>query len=157
MSFEFYIREATSSEDIIIAKQFYQMWLDIGIEEDNIQDDWQFITLDFIKLARENLYYKGFFAEVDGVIVGSVSCQLMFGLYPNVLKKKARKDGYIWGVYVEKSYRRKGIAKQLMDTAVGYLKTIDCSRAVLNASPEGKSVYERMGFVVSNGMHLNLL
>ncbi|MEM7554340.1 MAG: GNAT family N-acetyltransferase [Cyanobacteria bacterium P01_A01_bin.84] len=157
MSFEFSIREATFAEDAIIARHFYQMWLDVGIEENNIQENWESITLEFIKSARQNLYYKGFLAEIDGVIVGSTSCQLFSGLYPNILNEKARKYGYIWGVYVEKSYRRNGIAKQLTNTAVEYLKTIGCKRAVLNASPAGKPVYESMGFISSNAMHLDLL
>ncbi|WP_366829610.1 hypothetical protein [Nostoc sp. NMS2] len=30
------IREATSKEDLLIAKYSYQMWLDIGVDEKNI-------------------------------------------------------------------------------------------------------------------------
>ncbi|KST67233.1 GNAT family N-acetyltransferase [Mastigocoleus testarum] len=150
------IRETTVREDFLIAKHFYEMWLDVGVPEDLIHSDWEDNTLTFIEQARQNLFYQGFVALVDGVIVGSASCQLFAGLYPNALKPEYRKYGYIWGVYVEKPYRRQGIARKLTRKTIEYLQEIGCTRAVLNASPEGKPVYEGLGFINSNAMHLDL-
>ncbi|GAA6621116.1 GNAT family N-acetyltransferase [Scytonema sp. NUACC26] len=160
------IKEATASEDFLIAEHFYKMWLDIGFPDDAIAlsasrtrliaPDWLNITLQFVEKARRELFYKAFVAEVEGAVVGSASCQLHSGLYPNIIKQEYRKYGYIWGVYVEPSYRRQGIAKQLTSKAVTYLKEIGCTRVVLNASPLGKPVYESLGFSSSNGMQLDL-
>ena len=154
---QFSIREANLQEDSLIAKHFYQMWLDVGVPEDLIDPDWEDVIINFIKQARQNLFYQGFVALVDGVVVGSASCQLFAGLYPHALKAEYRKYGYIWGVYVEKPYRRKGIAKKLTKRTIEYLQGIGCTRAVLNASPEGKPVYESLGFISSNAMHLDLI
>ena len=151
------IREATTQEDLLIAQHFYQMWRDIGVPEDAINPDWCNTTLEFIEQARRNLFYKGFLAEVDDVIIGSASCQIFTGLYSNVLKPEYRKTGYIWGVYVEPSYRRQGIAKLLTSIAVEYLKAIACTQVVLNASPAGKPVYSNLGFSEGNQMVLNLI
>ncbi|MBW4642309.1 MAG: GNAT family N-acetyltransferase [Goleter apudmare HA4340-LM2] len=151
------IREATTEEDSLIAKQFYQMWLDIGVEEGNIHLEWQYVTLQFIKEARQGLSYQAFVAEVDYQVVGSASCQLFAGLYPDVFKDEYRKFGYIWGVYVEQSYRRQGVAKQLTNKAIAYLKAISCTRVVLNASPSGKPVYSSLGFSEGNAMQLDLI
>ncbi|BAZ42852.1 putative acetyltransferase [Calothrix sp. NIES-4101] len=150
------IQEAKSEQDILIAEHFYKMWLDIGIPQDAIEDDYQVIIIQFIENARQKLCYKSFLAEIDGVIVGSISCQLYAGLYPSVIKSKYRQSGYIWGVYVEPEYRKQGIANNLTNTAIEYLKTIGCTRVILNASPAGKSVYQSLGFVESNAMHLDL-
>jgi ribosomal protein S18 acetylase RimI-like enzyme len=150
------IKEAKSDEDILIAEHFYKMWLDVGIPESEIEDNWQEIILKFIEDARQFLSYKSFFAEIDSVIVGSSSCQLYAGLYPNIIKSNYRQFGYIWGVYVEQKYRKQGIANKLTNTVVEYLKSIGCTRVVLNASPAGKSVYQSLGFVESNAMHLDL-
>ncbi|NDJ20519.1 GNAT family N-acetyltransferase [Nostoc sp. B(2019)] len=151
------IREATTKEDSLIAEHFYQLWLDIGVHESNICLEWLEITLKFIAEARQDLFYKAFVAEVDNVVVGSVSCQLFTGLYPNVFKDEYRKFGYIWGVYVEQSQRRQGIAKHLTNKAIEYLKVIGCTRVVLNASPSGKPVYSSLGFSESNAMQLDLI
>jgi GNAT superfamily N-acetyltransferase len=150
------IKEATVSEDFLIAKHFYKMWLDIGYPDDAIAPNWLDITLEFVEKARRELSYKAFVAEIEGTLVGSVSCQLHSGLHPNIIKQQYRKYGYVWGVYVEPSYRKRGIAKQLTSKTVTYLKEIGCTRVVLNASPLGKPVYESLGFSGSNAMHLDL-
>lgn len=151
------IREATPQEDTVIAKHFYQMWQDIGVPEQAIESDWLNITLLFIEQVRRDFSYKAFVAEVDSVVVGSVSCQIYAGLYPNIISPQHRPYGYIWGVYVEPSHRQQGIAKQLTSQAIAYLKTIGCTRAILNASPSGKPVYERLGFLNGNAMYLDLV
>ncbi|ARV63136.1 GNAT family N-acetyltransferase [Nostocales cyanobacterium HT-58-2] len=150
------IREATPQEDSLIAEHFYQMWRDIGAFDDDINPNWLEITLQFIEQARRDLFYKAFVAEIDSVVVGSASCQLYVGLYPDVLMPQYRKYGYIWGVYVEPSYRRQGIAKQLTSMAVNHLKAVGCTRVHLNASPLGKPVYESLGFSSGNAMQLDL-
>jgi ribosomal protein S18 acetylase RimI-like enzyme len=151
-----FIRKVNLGEETLIAEHFYKMWIDVGVPEGAIELNWQEIIFQFIDNARQNLQYQGFIAEVDRVVVGSTSCQLYAGLYPNAIKDNHRKLGYIWGVYVEPAYRRQGIAKQLTNTAIDYLKDIGCTRVVLNASPNGKPVYTSLGFVDSNAMHLDI-
>ncbi len=150
------IRETIPKEDSIIAEHFYRMWLDVGAPEKSIKPNHRDLTLEFIQQARQNLFYKGFVAEVDNLIVGSASCQLFTGLYSLILEEEYRKYGYIWGVYVEPPHRRKGIAKQLTNATIEHLKSINCTKAILNASPAGKPVYESLGFSPSNTMQLDL-
>ena len=150
------IREASIEEGTLISEHFYKMCLDIGIPEEAIEENWQEIILQFIENARQNLAYQAFIAEKDDIIVGSVSCQIYAGLYPNAIKSNHRKLGYIWGVYVEPIHRRQGIAKQLTNAAIEYLKNIGCTRVILNASPAGKPLYTSLDFVESNAMHLDL-
>lgn len=143
-------------EDGLIAHHFYQMWLDNQIAQSAIAPDWLEITLQFIQQVRQTLSYQAFMAEVAGKIVGSAGCQRFAGLYPNVIKATERCDGYIWGVYVEPEYRGRGIATRLTQQAVAHLKAIACTHAVLNASPSGKPIYARLGFVDGNLMRLDL-
>ena len=55
------------------------------------------LSLQFIEQARRDLFYTAFVAEVDAHVVGSASCQLFAGLYPNILTADYRQYGYIWG------------------------------------------------------------
>lgn len=151
------IRETIPKEDSIIAEHFYKLWLDVGVPKNLIKSNHHILTLEFIKQARQDLFYKGFVAEVDNRIVGSASCQLFTGLYSLILEEEYRKYGYIWNVYVQPSHRRKGIAKQLTNATIQYLKSINCTKAILNASPAGKPVYENLGFSPSNSMQLDLI
>ena len=153
---KFKIATATPQEDSLVANHFYRMWLDIGCDKDSLAADWEEITLKYIHHARQNLQYQAFIAEIEGKIVGSAGCQLFDGLYPQIIKAESRLYGYIWGVYVEKAYRDRGIGKQLTIQTKDYLKSIGCTKAVLHASPQGKPVYERIGFISSNQMHFDL-
>jgi ribosomal protein S18 acetylase RimI-like enzyme len=151
------VRVANPEEDSLIAEHFYHMWIDLQVPREAIQPDWLDRTLQFIAHARQQLCYQAFVAEVDRRVVGSASCQLFSGLYPNILTPDYRQFGYIWGVYVESAYRRNGIAKQLTSHTIAHLKAIGCTQAFLNASPMGQPIYDRLGFGNSNSMRLDLL
>lgn len=150
------IREAGIQEDSLIAKYFYQLWIDNNVPTNSIKSDWFDVTMQFISQARQDLYYKAFVAEIDNTVIGSVSCQLFAGLYPITLEDCYRKYGYIWNVYVEAPHRGQGIGKQLTSKAVDYLKSIKCTRVILHASPFGKPVYDSLGFSDSNEMRIDL-
>jgi ribosomal protein S18 acetylase RimI-like enzyme len=149
-------RNGTIADDRAIAEHFYQLWLDNHVLREDIRADWQAEILIFIAQARKLLAYQSFIAEVDGAIIGSVGCQIFAGLYPIPFQLHYRQDGYIWGVYVAPKYRRQGIGRALTQRSVDYLREIGCTRAVLNASPSGKPIYERLGFQSHNAMVLDL-
>ena len=157
MPTSFNIYPAGSQVDQIIAEHFYQLWLDNNVSVDLIYDNWLDIVLEFIQNARRDLKFQAFIAQADDKIIGSVSCQLYAGLYPAVLKTEQRNYGYIWNVYVLPKYRRQGIATKLTQAAVDYLKALSCTKAILNASPSGKPVYKKLGFIAGNEMVLNLI
>jgi ribosomal protein S18 acetylase RimI-like enzyme len=150
-------RAAHSEEDALIAHHFYQLWQDNQVSEQDIDPNWQLITLEFIAQARQTASYQAFVAEVGGQIVGSASCQLFAGLYPLLFVTSYRKYGYIWGVYVESAYRRQGLATTLTKMAVEHLKNLGCTRTILHASPAGTPVYTQLGFTASNEMRLDLV
>ena len=149
------VREATIRDDSLIAEFFREMWLDLDIPENAIAANYLALVREYIESARQNLNYKAFIAEEGDKAIGCVSCQRFSGLYPNILLKHYQR-GYIWGVYVIPSHRKQGIATQLTQYAVDYLKSLNCTHAVLNASPIGRSVYKNMGFIDGNSMDLVL-
>ena len=149
----FSIREATDDDDGAISQHLYHLMVELGSSAHAMAPDWRHKTDLFIEKVRQKLQYQGFMAEINGQVVGSVSCQIL-ELYP-ILNLEYKK-GYIWGLYVAPSHRRQGIATELMQVAQGYLKSIGCTRAVLHASETGKLVYQRLGYGDSNEMVLNL-
>jgi GNAT superfamily N-acetyltransferase len=149
-------RKGTPEDDSAIAIHFYKLWIDNNVAPDAIRPDWKEDILTFISQARASLDYQSFIAEVEGSIIGSVGCQQFAGLYPIPFQPNFRKDGYIWGVYVEADFRQQRIGKTLTQLSIDYLRDIGCTRAVLNASPSGKPVYEQLGFQPHNAMVLEL-
>ena len=149
-------REIYPHEDALIAEHFYRLWRDNDVPDCLIKPNWSDITIEFIDRARQELSYKAFAIEFDGIAIGSIGCQLFAGLYPNGLAEEYRKYGYIWGVYVEAPYRGRGFGKQLTKMAIDYLKSLGCTRVILHASPSGQPIYTSLGFVTSNEMRLDL-
>ncbi|MEM8827802.1 MAG: GNAT family N-acetyltransferase [Cyanobacteria bacterium P01_G01_bin.19] len=150
------ITPASSDEYGIVAEHFYQLWLDNQITPDLIREDWRPITLEFMARAHQGLSFRVFLGRIDSTIVGSVSCQIFAGLYPSPFKPSFRQYGYIWNVYVEPAYRRQGVGSKLTREAVNYLRSLNCTHAILHASPQGKPVYEKFGFIPKNEMILTL-
>lgn len=147
------IREAMKQDEAIIAKHLCQIACELEFPPSSIRQDSLEKTIQFIDYARRELRYKGFVAELNNEIIGSTSCQIL-ELYPMVSDQYQK--GYIWGVYVEPSHRRQGVATKLMKQAMIYLKEIGCTKAVLHASDQGKLLYARLGYTESNEMVVNL-
>lgn len=66
-------------------------------------------------------------------------------------------EGYIMNMYVKKEFRGQGIATNLMNTILEYLREIGVKQVKLIATDQGRAVYERLGFSgYTDGMKLNL-
>lgn len=62
------------------------------------------------------------------------------------------REGIVLNVYVEREYRRQGIARRLMETIIDWAPRAGIRRLVLHASAEGRPLYESMGFEPTNEM-----
>lgn len=56
------------------------------------------------------------------------------------------KAAYIQNMYTLKEYRRKGIAKELFTRTIEEAKDNGCTKIMLNASDDGRPLYEQFGF-----------
>ncbi len=59
-------------------------------------------------------------------------------------------------VYTEKSYRRLGLAKHLVETAMEWCRGHGVDVMALHASAAGRPMYEAMGFKSTNEMRIQL-
>lgn len=62
----------------------------------------------------------------------------------------------ILNVYTEPEYRRRGIARRLMQTMIAWCQDQGLARVTLHASEDGRHLYESLGFEASNEMRLKL-
>ncbi|MBE9013439.1 GNAT family N-acetyltransferase [Pseudanabaenaceae cyanobacterium LEGE 13415] len=146
------IRATTDDEIAIYALK--QIALEIGATEAMIDPNCREIILEWIASARKVDQYQGFVAEIEQQLIGFIGCQRYQKGYPQIIH--IVQYGYIWGLYVEPTYRRQGIATRLMQTAIEYLSSINCTQILLHTSQVGQRVYEKMGFQISNEMSLKI-
>jgi len=146
------IRLAKPVEYGALADAFYKMWLDNGMTASDFAHNWKAATLGFMAKVADCHDGCGFVAVDGDTVVGAAQAHVARKLYPQALKPEVRKDGYIWGVYVEPDYRRQGLARRLTSACMDHLQDVGCTRVVLHASPTGRPVYEGLGFIKTNEM-----
>lgn len=98
--------------------------------------------------------YVGLLLEDQtGVLAGA---GIFFADFPPHWMDPQPLRAYILNVYTEPSVRGRGYAKQLMQAALEECRKCGISTAVLHASPQGRPVYEKLGFTATDEMMLRL-
>jgi GNAT superfamily N-acetyltransferase len=62
-------------------------------------------------------------------------------------------QGTIVNVFTEPQWRRRGIAGRLVKEIIAWSKNEGLDRLLLHAADDGRSVYERLGFIAGNEMY----
>lgn len=88
---------------------------------------------------------SGFIAEDgSGAFVGAIS--VAHEDTPPSRGNPAGRQSYLFGLWVGRAWRRRGIAKALVTAAVQDARELGEGAVTLFASDEGRRVYERLGF-----------
>jgi len=66
------------------------------------------------------------------------------------------REAIVINVYTEPAFRRLGLARRLMTALIAWSREAGIERLALHASPYGRTLYEGLGFVVTNEMRLGL-
>jgi ribosomal protein S18 acetylase RimI-like enzyme len=146
------IRPAKPADHDALADAFYKMWLDNGMTPADFAHNWKTATLGFMAETADCNQACAFVAADGDTVVGTSQGLVSRKLYPQALKPDVRKDGYIWGVYVDPLYRRQGLARRLTQACMDHLNSVGCTRVVLHASKSGQPVYADLGFGTTNEM-----
>ncbi len=97
---------------------------------------------------------KAWVIKVEDEIVagGAISIVSMVPLPDDSSYKVA----YVHSVYTEPEYRAKGLAALIIKQIINYCRQNQINRITLHASDAGKSIYEKLGFIVSESS-MNLM
>lgn len=147
-------REASETDLPECAQLWLAMFEEVGkFCEADFTPDWRerFVNYAARRIRADELRY--FVAEIDGEIAGTAGALLRDG-YPAEISGVAL--GYVFGVSVKPDARKRGIATELTQRAVAWLKAKGVMRLQLHASPFGRPIYEKLGFVPTNEMGLPL-
>lgn len=69
---------------------------------------------------------------------------------PPYFSNPTGKIGLLSGMYTLKEYRRKGIAKKLLEMVINEAKEYGCGTVYITSSQQGSSLYENCGFKRNN-------
>lgn len=95
---------------------------------------------------------RGLVLEDQGRVVSSVLMLMRESLPSPVTPLSVR--GYLFNVYTEPAYRRRGLAARLTDAALELARELGIEIMELHASLEAEGLYQRMGFAPTSEMRL---
>lgn len=147
-------RASTSDLDALVAHRC-QMFRDMGYEEDATMESMSArFRVWLLERMDDGDYLAWLVNAPDGSIAAGTGLWLM-DWPPHMIGKGARR-GNIVNVYTEAGYRRKGLARHLMQTALDWCRDHEIDTIILHASADGRPIYESMGFQATNEMRLHL-
>jgi ribosomal protein S18 acetylase RimI-like enzyme len=155
----FAIRQAAVDDIPALARHRTSMFTDMGTLPADLEEPLRRATAAFLRDTMPRGEYLAWVAEdreAPRAIVGGAGVHLR-PVFPRVRDGAGVEPGpeaIIVNVYVERGWRRRGVARALMQALLDDLAARGIHRIVLHASAEGRKLYERLGFEQTNEMRL---
>jgi GNAT superfamily N-acetyltransferase len=148
------IREATVADLETVLRHRRLMFEDMGHRDGAALD--ATIAACRAPLAQwlEDGVYRGWLVERDGAVIAGGGLFITFVL-PVVADPQPRRAN-ILNVYVERTHRRQGIARRLMEWMILWCRKRGFAAVTLDTSDEGLALYELLGFRPTRQMRLDL-
>jgi GNAT superfamily N-acetyltransferase len=149
------IRFATSQDLELLVDHRRSMFRDMGsAEEAELRSMGERYREWVLPRLMDDEYVAWVAENSEGRIVAGAGVWLMDRSPATPPKFMSR--ALVMNVYTDPAYRRQGLATRLMETALAYCREAGIEDVVLHASDEGRPMYESMGFVPTNEMHVVL-
>jgi GNAT superfamily N-acetyltransferase len=152
------IRRATLNDAAILAKHRVAMFRDMGALEAASESALTEASTAYFTAAVPRGEYLAWLVHASGseqaVVAGGGV--LVRTLLPRPDADKRRlligSEALVLNVYVEPEWRRRGLARSLMETILDWARGAGIARVVLHASGDGKPLYESLGFISTSEM-----
>lgn len=138
------IRPATPTDAPLLAELRGVMQADNGVGQEQIARDlatWQAWFAEVLASGE----YVAWVAEVDGQSAGTVGL-MFFPQIPSAADPHTRRP-QVANMAVRPEFRRRGLAGQLLGTALAWAQAGGYRHIGLNAAPMGIELYRRAGFM----------
>jgi GNAT superfamily N-acetyltransferase len=148
------LRAATLADIPEILRHRRGMYEDMGITDAKALDRMIPLSRDFLTKAMADGSFRAWLAADRERVVGGGA--VLISPWPAHPYDLECRRATIINVYVDPEYRRRGIARQLIEEILGWCKAEGLARVNLHASEQGRHLYETLGFEPSNEMKLTL-
>jgi GNAT superfamily N-acetyltransferase len=150
---EFTIRRASTADLETLVAHRRDMFRDIGYKDEVALNS---MSEKFQVWLREHMdagdYLAWLATASDGSIAAGAALWLM-DWPPHMIGQSAQR-GNIVNVYTADNFRRRGLARQLMEVILTWCKENGIDTVILHASASGRDLYESLGFQPTNEMRL---
>lgn len=151
---QYTIRRATAAEAERVVAHRRSMFFDMGYRDPWLEEMTVVFRPWLLRKMESGDYLEWFATGADGAVVAGAGLWLMEWM-PHRAGGRGRR-GNVLNVYTERGHRRRGLARRLMETVVGWCRAEGVEVVILHASDEGRPLYESMGFKATNEMRIDL-
>ncbi len=148
------LRPATPADAEEIMRHRRSMFLDMGYTDAAQLDAMARTSLAHIARGLKEGAYRGWLAVTpQGECMGGGGIVLFDTVsHP---RDPRNQRAYILNVYTYPQFRRRGVARRIMQAIVEWCRSASYGSVALHASDEGRALYESMGFKQTNEMRLD--
>lgn len=148
------IRGALPTDIPEILRQRRAMYGDMNCKDAAALDAMTELTAGYLaKAMADGSFHAWLASEAGHVVAGGAVVISPWPAHPYDLECRR---ATILNVYTYPAYRRRGLARQLIQTMIDWCRQEGFSRVTLHASDDGRALYESLGFEASNEMRLKL-
>jgi ribosomal protein S18 acetylase RimI-like enzyme len=149
------IRQATVADIPDLVRLRRMMFEAMGFDDLAKLDVGDAAAADYFARAIPSGEFQGWLAITPAGEAVSTS-GLVIDQHPPGPGNLSGKTGYIMNVVTHPAYRRRGLARRLVQAALVWLDERDIQRAELHATDMGRPLYESLGFAAHTGMRLEM-
>jgi GNAT superfamily N-acetyltransferase len=151
------LRFATAADAPLLAEHRVAMFREMGVVQPELEERLRVASTAYFAAAIPAGEYVGWIASPpnDSTAVAGAGVQFRSLLPRPSLAGDGLllgREGLVLNVYTVESWRRRSVAKHLMETIIAWAAQVGVVRLVLSASPDGRSLYEKMDFVATREM-----
>jgi len=148
------IRAATPADLEAILHHRRRMCEDMGHRDAAVLDAMVADCRGRLRRWLEEGVYRGWLVEREGAVVAGGGI-IVSAWLPNAADPQDRR-ATILNVYTEPAHRRQGLARALMEEMLRWCREQGFRAVTLDASDDGRALYESMGFRPTPQMRLDL-
>jgi GNAT superfamily N-acetyltransferase len=154
----FSVRRATTADAALLAEHRAGMFRDMGTIDPSAEPVLRREAAAYFTQALASDEYIAWVAVAGPggkAVIGGAGIQLR-SMPPRPDQTRRRillgREAIVLNVYVDPEWRRRGVARRLMQELLEWTRANRVARVVLHASREGRPLYESLGFVATNEM-----
>ena len=152
---EFQISLATVNDIELLVRHRVNMWIDIRPDLKEQAQELEALTREWIKKVLSEGKLIGFIAKTKTGQVAGSGCVWLREDAPRVLNPRGESP-YLMSMYTEEGFRRKGVARLIVKTAIDWCREHGYKIISLHAAEAGIPLYESFGFKMTTEMRLTL-
>ena len=135
------ILEGVNMIDVLVDMRIRQLLEEGAKEECNLAP----ALRDYYDRHFGDYSFRAWVAIHDGEIVGT--CGMSIVEKPPYFSCQTGRIGLLSSVYTVPEFRRRGVAKRLVNTAIRFAKMAKCGEVQITASNDGVKLYTALGFI----------